>query len=184
MLLTVSVTPFLHVPTPGNIITILRDTACSGNIFYQGCWQLSCNLRLQYALVLSRILLCALKRVLIFILYSVIPHSTFYRLPPLNALLQARTEWTWSTKQKKPFQEAKKQIASVKVLTHYDPTLPIKLAADASACEVGAVISQRMPDGTERPIAFASRTLVASKKNYIQLENKALYLVYGVKKFH
>ena len=41
-----------------------------------------------------------------------------------------------------------------------------------------------MPDGTERPIAFASHTLTASKKNYAQLEKEPLSLVYGVKKFH
>ena len=33
----------------------------------------------------------------------------------------------------KAFQEAKKQIASAKVLTHCNPTLPIMLAADALA---------------------------------------------------
>ena len=37
------------------------------------------------------------------------------------------------------FQEAKKKIASAIVLTHYNPGLPIKLAADASAYGVGAV---------------------------------------------
>ena len=69
-----------------------------------------------------------------------------------------------TTKCEKAFQKAKKQIASVKVLTHYDPNLPIKLVADASAYGIGAMISHRMPDGTERPIAFASRTLTASEK--------------------
>ena len=93
-------------------------------------------------------------------------------------------KWSWSAKCEKAFQETKKRIASAKVLTHYDPTLPIKLATDASAYRVGVVISHTMPDGTERPIAFASRTLTASEKNYAQLEKEALSLVYGVKKFH
>ena len=71
-----------------------------------------------------------------------------------------------------------------KVLTHYDPTLPIKLATDASSYGVGVVISHRKPDGTGRPMAFASCTLTKSEKNYAQLEKEALSLVYGFEKFH
>ena len=64
-------------------------------------------------------------------------------LQPLNALLQAGTEWVWSTNCEKAFQEAKEQPASASVLTHYDPTLPIKLAADASAYGVSAVVKDQ-----------------------------------------
>ena len=41
-----------------------------------------------------------------------------------------------------------------------------------------------MADGTERPIAFASRTLLPSETNYSQIEKEALSLVFGLKKFH
>ena len=41
-----------------------------------------------------------------------------------------------------------------------------------------------LPDGSERPIAFVSRTLTVSECNYVQLEKEALSLVFGIKKFH
>ena len=53
----------------------------------------------------------------------------------------------------------KDQIISAGVLTHYNPTRPITLAADASAYGVGAVISHVLPDNSECPIGFASRTV-------------------------
>ena len=105
-------------------------------------------------------------------------------LHPLNRLLQHGHRWEWSTECTRAFQHAKDMLTSSSVLAHFDPTLPIKLAADASAYGVGAVIAHVQPDGSEKPIAFASRTLSPSERNYAQIEKEALALVFGVKKFH
>ena len=105
-------------------------------------------------------------------------------LHPLNSLLRADTKWVWTKECGEAFNQAKLKLTSAEVLAHYDPMLPISLAADASAYGVGAVISHTFPDGSERPIAFASRTLTTSEKNYAQLEKEALSLVFGIKKFH
>ena len=105
-------------------------------------------------------------------------------LYPINQLLQASHKWEWTQECQEAFTEAKKQLTSSDVLTHYDPDLPINMAADASAYGIGAVISHVLPDGAERPICFASRTLTTSEQNYAQLEKEALALVFGTKKFH
>ena len=70
------------------------------------------------------------------------------------------------------------------MLVHYDPALPLKLDCDASAYGVGAVLSHVFPNGEERPVAYASRTLTQTERGYSQLEKEALSLVYGVKKYH
>ena len=89
------------------------------------------------------------------------------------------TPWDWVEPRETAFTSSKQIFLKAGVLVHYDVDLPITLPIDASPCVVGAVI-----DDKERPVAFASRTLTASERNYSQLESEALALIYGVKHFH
>ena len=78
----------------------------------------------------------------------------------------------------------KQRVVSSRVLVHYDCELPLRLTTDASDYGFGAVISHVFPNGEEKPIAFASRTLTKAENNYPQIEKEALSIVYGVKKCH
>ena len=69
-------------------------------------------------------------------------------------------------------------------MTHYDPGVPLKLACDASSYGLGAVLSHVFPQGIEKPIAFASRSLSNAEKNYAQIDKEALAIVWAVRKFH
>ena len=48
---------------------------------------------------------------------------------------------------------------------------------------IGAVMSHVFPDGNERPISFASRTLSSKERNYSQIKREALAHVYRIKKY-
>ena len=58
------------------------------------------------------------------------------------------------------------------------------MAGDTSDYGLGAVLSQKMRNGEERPVAFASRSLSAAEKNYSQVEKEILACIFAVKRFH
>ncbi|GFU03344.1 uncharacterized protein K02A2.6 [Trichonephila clavipes] len=62
--------------------------------------------------------------------------------------------------------------------------LNLNKTSDASPVGIGCVLSHVYPDGSERPIAFASRTLSGSEKKYSQIDKEALSIVWAVKKFY
>ena len=106
------------------------------------------------------------------------------KLTPLYSLLEKDKKWSWGLEQDVAFQLAKNSLHADSVLLHFDPNKPLVLSCDASQYGLGAVISHTMDDGSERPIAYASRTLNSAERNYSQLEREALAIIYGVKKFN
>ena len=105
-------------------------------------------------------------------------------LAPLYKLLRQGEKWEWSEEQEAAFQKAKKQLVSSQVLVHFDPKFEIRLACDASDYGIGAVLSHRFPDGSEKPVAVMSRTLNEAEKKYSQIEKEGLACVVGVTRFH
>ena len=106
------------------------------------------------------------------------------KLAPLYRLLHKQTKWSWGREQEKAFTEAKNALQADALLVHFDPNKPLIVEADASQYGIGAVLSHKMQDGQERPIAFASRTLNPAEKKYSQLEKEGLAIVFAVTKFH
>ena len=107
-------------------------------------------------------------------------HSTV--LAPLNNLLKKNVHWKWTRTEEEAFVNAKKLLVDSKTLVHYDDSLPLYLACDASSYGAGAVLSHYI-DGVYRPIAFASCTLTKAQCNYSQMDKEAFSIIFGLKRF-
>lgn len=103
---------------------------------------------------------------------------------PINNLLKDNVPFDWDDQCEKAFRWVKKEMQSDKILVHYDPKLPLVLATDASPYGVGAVLSHLYPDGSEKPIQYASQTLNKTQQNYMQVDKEAYAIIFGVKKFY
>ncbi|KAL5470941.1 hypothetical protein EMCRGX_G029003 [Ephydatia muelleri] len=103
---------------------------------------------------------------------------------PLHALTKHSVNWTWSKESDKIFQHLKLILSARDTLVHYREELPLILETDASDRGVGAVLLHQLPDKSERPVAFASRTFLDREKNYSVIDKEALAIIFGVTKFY
>ena len=68
------------------------------------------------------------------------------------------------------FLKLKELCCNPPVLAYADYANPFKLHADASGLGLGAILYQTQDDGTNRVIAYASRTLSKSEKKLPSLQ--------------
>lgn len=67
----------------------------------------------------------------------------------------------------------------IPVLQYYKEDKPIILSMDSSKDGLGAAILQE-----GKPVAYASKSLTDSQKNYAQIEKEMLEIVFDCQRFH
>ena len=102
---------------------------------------------------------------------------------PLHILLRNGSVRIWGVQQAKAFEKTKVMLSKAPLLVHFDPSFLIVVHADASPYGVGAVLSHKIPDESERPVCYASRTLSPAERNYGHRERRIGIGICG-KKFH
>ena len=101
---------------------------------------------------------------------------------PLRELLSAKRSWTWSSHQEEAFNKIKQELTNPTTLALYNPTAPTKVSTDASSFGLGAVLLQQH-EHNWKPVAFASRVMRDTEKNYAQIEKEALATTWACEKF-
>ena len=96
--------------------------------------------------------------------HKFIPNSAEI-LAPLYELTKTGVKWKWGTLKIKLLKKPKREIISYRVLTHYNPDLPLYIHTNASPQGLGCVMSHVMSDGQEKPLLFLSRAQRPAEKN-------------------
>ena len=95
---------------------------------------------------------------------------------PLYKLTEVKAEFVWTEQCQLAFDSLKGLLTSGRVLAYPTREGKFVLDTDASDHGIGAVLSQ-FQDGVEKPIAFASRTLSKSERNYCVTRRELLAIV-------
>lgn len=98
---------------------------------------------------------------------------------PLRLLLKKGSLFTWLPIHSIAFDKIKEIICKAPVLSAFDSGLLPVIQTDSSKDGIGSVLLQ-----AGRPVAFSSRSLTDTEKEYAQIEKELLAVVHAVNKFH
>ena len=102
---------------------------------------------------------------------------------PLHALTKKGAPFVWSEACEVSFTKLKDLLTTALVLAFPDFRKLFILETDASGAGLGAVLAQKQEDGSVRPVAYASRSLLRHEGNYGIKELKGLGVVWAAKHF-
>ena len=97
---------------------------------------------------------------------------------PLRRLTHKDSVFEWSEERDRAVTQIKAVLCSAPVLQYYDVKKETTIECDSSEHGLGAVITQE-----GKPVAYASRTLTSTERNYAQIEKEALAIVFACERF-
>lgn len=100
---------------------------------------------------------------------------------PLNQLTRKNSIFNWNTECQLSFDKLKQMLIKPPILEYpnFSEDNTFHLRTDASGFAIGAVLA----NSSEKPVAFASRSLNKAERNYCTIEKELLAIVWAVKHF-
>jgi len=95
---------------------------------------------------------------------------------PLYVLVRKEQKWKWEGEQKETFKRLKVVFTTELVLAIPDINREMRVEVDASDYATGGVLSTKCEDGKWRPVAFISKSLNATERNY-EIHDKEMLAV-------
>ena len=98
---------------------------------------------------------------------------------PLRELTTGQSKFTWAKQHDEAFATIQQLVIQHPVLKFYNIEEEVTIQTDASDKGLGAVLLQ-----SGQPVAFASRTLSPTEKNYATIEKECLAIVFACERFN
>jgi len=95
---------------------------------------------------------------------------------PLHVLVRKKQKWRWEKKQKKVFKKLKAIFTIEPILAILDIDKEMRVEVDASDYATEGVLLTKYKDEKWRPVAFISKLLNATERNY-EIHNKEMLVV-------
>jgi len=96
---------------------------------------------------------------------------------PLHDMVKKDKKWDWTERQEKAFKKLKEWFTKELVLAVPDIDKKMRMEVDASDYAMGEVLSMECEDGLWRPVAFLSKSLNETKRNYEIHDKEILAIV-------
>jgi len=94
----------------------------------------------------------------------------------LHVLVRKEQKWKWEEEQEEAFRRLKKAFTTEPVLAILDIDREMRVEVDTSDYATGGILSTKCEDGKWRPVAFISKSLNATERNY-EIHDKEMLAV-------
>jgi transposase InsO family protein len=102
---------------------------------------------------------------------------------PLFELTKKDILWRWGREEQEAFDQLRHKITSTPILKAPEDNKAFRLEADSSGVATGAVLSQQTDDGRWHPVAFYSKSLNATERNYEIYDKELLAIIRAVEEW-
>ena len=99
---------------------------------------------------------------------------------PLHDMVKKDKKWDWTERQEKAFRKLKEWFIKELVLAAPDIDKKMRMEVDASDYTTGGVLSMECEDGLWRPVAFLSKSLNETERNYKIHDKEMLAIIRGL----